>query len=484
MRLLLAHVPHRAGSRSATPHMAAGLTRIALAARRAGHDVALCNGFTLDPRGESWTLAGSVRSHEPDVLGLSLQWTLQLEETLGALESLAGGLRPPRTVLGGLTAESFAQELRAAFPWVEVAGSARAETLDWTGEPVPDRRAELLDLDDPVVAEAELAQARAAGFWSREPAGPIRVLSPSSGCLRTCPLCGGASAAARAPYWRAPAGAVVRAMERDLERGFAGHYLCCDPSPRRPFLEPLLARLCERAFPGQVSVALYTARDQGATERFLALPRPGLVEISPESGDEEVRRAAKAPSLFFTNAELLGLLDRLVRAGVETQLYFSYFLPFDDPGTVERTAAFLFELGERHGGRVRAYYLPATTDPGSCAFLDPGSLGLQGLDRDLGGLRRCIRRYQQAGSTANPLTSLPAGLAPEDAWHLASVVEIFEAGRRARFHGGRGGTGSFRAHWCAARRAADAAGGGRDTYIRLTRREEATAAASATDFPA
>lgn len=97
-----------------------------------------------------------------------------------------------------------------------------------------------------------------------------------------------------------------------------------------------------------------------------------IIEISPETGDEEVRKRNKDSRLFYTNAQLEAFLDYVsAKSNIKVQLYFGYFLAFDTKDAVFKTINYIMKLLIKYPDLLEIEYYNFSTDPGSLLFLYP-----------------------------------------------------------------------------------------------------------------
>jgi radical SAM superfamily enzyme YgiQ (UPF0313 family) len=109
------------------------------------------------------------------------------------------------------------------------------------------------------------------------------------------------------------------------------------------------------------------------------------IQISPESHDEEVRRAFGRP---YANRELESFLEEAVRHGAKRiDLFFMTGLPKQDSDSVLETAAYCRHLLEQYGREKTLFPfispLAPFLDPGSMVFEEPERFGYRLLFRTL-----------------------------------------------------------------------------------------------------
>lgn len=97
-----------------------------------------------------------------------------------------------------------------------------------------------------------------------------------------------------------------------------------------------------------------------------------IFEISPETVNESIRIKNKDNRLFYTNEELEKCLEYIrVKGNIRVQLYYGYFLAYDDSKSVMDTIKHIMELNLKYNEILEAEYFNFSTDPGSLLFFFP-----------------------------------------------------------------------------------------------------------------
>jgi radical SAM superfamily enzyme YgiQ (UPF0313 family) len=97
-----------------------------------------------------------------------------------------------------------------------------------------------------------------------------------------------------------------------------------------------------------------------------------LIELSPESACESIRKINKDKKLFYTNDQLEVLLDYIKKKpNVKIQIYFGYFLINDSLSSVKETLMYILYLCEKYKTYIEIEYSCYSTDPGSILFENP-----------------------------------------------------------------------------------------------------------------
>jgi len=226
---------------------------------------------------------------------------------------------------------------------------------------------------------------------------PITAVLTCRGCTQNCVVCGGSASAFRHFYNREKA--VFRSPEavaRDVKR--IGRFsrgpifilgdLC---QPGDDYAYELLRLLQKDKLKNQLILELFSPAS-GDLLRQMSLASPNFcLEISPESHDPEVRRAA---GKHYSNQALEQTLSDALDAGCgRLDVFFMIGLPRQTPQSVMDTIDYCGSLLERFRGDKRLSLFIAPISP----FLDPGSLGFEQPERY--GYRilfRTLKEHRQA----------------------------------------------------------------------------------------
>jgi radical SAM superfamily enzyme YgiQ (UPF0313 family) len=154
-----------------------------------------------------------------------------------------------------------------------------------------------------------------------------------------------------------------------------------------------------------------------------------IITISPDSGDNRLRKKSMDNRLFYTNSRLEECLDYIGgKNNLKVQLYFGYFLPGDTEETVYSTMDYLSKLFFKYSYFAEIIYMNFNTDPCSSLFLDPGKYN---LDISVGNFSDFIMKLEEnyiGKNGAKPgltLLSRPAAVSEAHAVNLANKANLF-----------------------------------------------------------
>ena len=226
---------------------------------------------------------------------------------------------------------------------------------------------------------------------------PITAVLTSRGCTKNCVICGGSAAAFRhfynrnKPAFRSPK-SVVQDVKQ-IERFSNGPIFILGDlrQPGEDYAYEILRRLEKNRVKNQFILELYSPAS-GDFLRQMSLSCPNFcLEISPESHDPEVRRAA---GRHYSNQALEQTLSDALDAGCgRMDVFFMIGLPKQTPQSVIETIDYCDFLLDKFNGDKRLSLFIAPLSP----FLDPGSLGFEQPQRY--GYRilfRTLKEHRQA----------------------------------------------------------------------------------------
>lgn len=227
-----------------------------------------------------------------------------------------------------------------------------------------------------VIRYRDLASYTPVRNWSHY---PITAVLTCRGCTQNCVVCGGSAAAFRRFYnrektvFRSP-----KSVAQDIKQ--IGHFsngpifILGDIRQLGDDYE-LLHLLQKDRMKNQLILELFSPAS-GEFLHQVSQSCPGFcLEISPESHDPEVRRAAGKP---YSNEALEQTLSDALSAGCgRLDVFFMIGLPKQTPQSVMDTIDYCDFLLQRFKGDKRLSLFIAPLSP----FLDPGSLGFEQPER-------------------------------------------------------------------------------------------------------
>lgn len=412
-------------------YMPMGLLAIAEWLRRQGRRVELVHlgvEWVEDP---SYRVVDAYAGKSIRAIGLSLYWHYQSYDAIEVARALKAAHPEAFVFLGGLTAGYFAEQIIAEYPFIDgvLQGHAEAssqhliDTLVAGGEltrvphlvhrdaagavVVNDREhaGRLLQggpgIDDLVFGDLSVMRhphtyASSFGFplaYGREftKAENRKMLTMGRaffplfigrGCAYTCTFCGGNRDTLRKVngtsklLWRSQ-DRVVADIRRAMEYGYKTMALCYDPTPTK---DDYYVELFQRIRAEGLDVDFYFECWGLPTPRFVAefkktFPSPeSYIAISPDAGDDEVRRKNKQP--FYTTAELFETLDLLEASEVTFDVFYTIALPGETVATARTTQEQINTIAARYKRARRLMTWSVQLEPGSPQFERPAAFSM------------------------------------------------------------------------------------------------------------
>ena len=210
---------------------------------------------------------------------------------------------------------------------------------------------------------------------------PITAVLTCRGCTQNCVVCGGSASAFRRFYNREKAGfrspeSVAQAVKQIGHFSSGPIFILGDlRQPGDDYASEILHLLKKDRVKNQLIFELFSPAS-GDFLHQMSLSCPNFcLEVSPESHDAEVRRAA---GKYYSNQALEQTLSDALDVGCgRLDVFFMIGLPRQTPQSVMDTVDYCDFLLHRFKGDKRLSLFIAPLSP----FLDPGSLGFEQPER-------------------------------------------------------------------------------------------------------
>jgi len=393
-----------------------GFMTIADYLKRSGYSVRIINVALRMLKSRRFDVKRLIKSLNPLAFGIDLHW---LPHAQGSLElaKIVKKYHPQTPVIfGGLSASYYHREL-ILYPQVDyvIRGDSTEEplrqllemirqkgllkdvpNLTWRENGSRIRVNELsyvpLDLDDLSFDYRSLMRSSAQyndltghlpfrGWFNY----PIVAVMPWRGCRHNCLTCGGAAHAYKnicgrnSPAYRNP-----RLVAQDIS--LISHYLKGPifilgdiRQAGNDYVEKLLREIKNKRIDNHIALELFWPGSKKFLETIAGSISNFNIEISPESHDEEVR---KAFGRAYDNQSLERTIEDALELGCKrVDLFFMIGLPRQTSQSVQETIKYcgilLKEYTKNGSARVHPYISPLAPflDPGSRAFENPQKYG-------------------------------------------------------------------------------------------------------------
>lgn len=393
-----------------------GFMTIANYLKSSGYSVRIINVALRMLKSRRFDVERLIKSLDPLIFGLDLHWLCHAQGSL-ELAKIAKKYHPQTPViLGGLSASYYHQEL-ILYPQVDyvIRGDSAEEPLRQLIEVIREKGS-LRDVpnltwqeDGGGIAVNELSyvpsdlddlsfdyrgvmtsSARYRDIMGHLPFlgwlnYPIVAVLPWRGCVHNCSTCGGAAHVYKSICGRSrPAYRNPQLVAEDIasaSRYLKGPIFILGDIRQagQEYVERLLGEIKKKKINNDIALELFSP----ASKEFLGMIADSIpkfsIEISPESHDEEIRRAF---GRAYDNQSLEGSIEDALRLGCRrVDLFFMIGIPQQTPESVQQTVKYcgtLLKKYTRNGnGKVHPYISPLAPflDPGSRAFENPQQYG-------------------------------------------------------------------------------------------------------------
>ncbi len=392
-----------------------GFTTIASHLESNGYSVRIVNIATRMLASKRFDPERFVRSIDAGVFGIDLHWMPHVQ---GALElaKIVKRQHPDRPIVfGGFSSTYYHEELLAKHPEVDfvLRGDSTEKPMQMLMDALSSRKPldgipnltwrsgtginvnplshvpENLDdvtIDYGLMVRKVLRYRDLEGHlpyknWKNN---PMSIAVSVRGCTHNCVNCAGScdsfsrNFGRDKPAFRSPemlADDVARAEEYVKGATFVVGDV---RQPGRQYASRFLSELKARKVKNDVVIELFAPADKAFADEVAKSVENFSVQISPETHDEEVRRAQGKP---YTNAGLEKSAEAFLDAGCgRFDMFYMIGLPLQTPESVDGTVMYAERLYEKFKGkRLFPFISPLAPfiDPGGNAFENPDKLGFR-----------------------------------------------------------------------------------------------------------
>jgi len=390
-----------------------GFTSIAEYLERAGYQVRIVNLAVRMLNDRKFDAEAVIRRLRSPVFGIDLHWLVHAHGAIEVAKLVKRCHPEAKVILGGFSASYYYQEL-LQYPEIDyvLRGDSTEEPFRQLMDCIVNRRqpeavpnlvwrdSQGRTRENPfcyiptdlsnigvsgynsvirsVIRHRDLASHIPFKGWLRY---PITAVLTCRGCTQNCVVCGGSASAFRHFYNREKAGfrspeSVVQAVKQIGHFSSGPIFILGDlRQPGDDYASEVLHLLKKDRVKNQLIFELFSPAS-GDFLHQMSLSCPNFcLEISPESHDAEVRRAA---GKHYSNQALEQTLSDALDVGCgRLDVFFMIGLPRQTPQSVMDTVDYCDFLLHRFKGDKRLSLFIAPLSP----FLDPGSLGFEQPER-------------------------------------------------------------------------------------------------------
>ena len=259
------------------------------------------------------------------------------------------------------------------------------------------------------------------------------LLCIGRGCVYNCTFCGGNSKSQKLMNNRhgqilRSVNSVVATMEKAIAYGFEFFYSSFDTDETDKWYIDLFKELKKRGIRINFGYNCWRLPSKKLVDAISESCNEALLELSPESGSENLRHSNKDRRLSYSNQELEDLLDYVKQKNnIKVQLWFGYFLPFETEESIHTTFSYISKLQFKYDDIIEVIYDNFSTDPGSLFFYEPDKYDIDiPVSNFKGYLKSISDNYVTSEGAAPDLTLFrPKGLSRDFASKLAAKIRLF-----------------------------------------------------------
>lgn len=165
---------------------------------------------------------------------------------------------------------------------------------------------------------------------------------------------------------------VIQTIRKAVAMGFRTMYTCFEFEGSDEWYIKLLRRVKQEGLDINFIYGSWRLPSNALIDAFSECCKYVMMEISPETGVEELRRKNKDVRLYYSNDQLEKCLDYIqTKKNIKIQLYYGYFLVRDTEKTITDTLKYIMKLAIKYSDFVEQEYFNFSTDPGSLIFFYP-----------------------------------------------------------------------------------------------------------------
>ena len=392
-----------------------GFLTIASHLEAKGYEVRISNVATRMLASDKFDPERFVKRAEADVYGIDLHWMPHVQ---GALElaSMIKRHHPDKpVVLGGFSATYYHEELMRNHPQIDMVlrGDSTEVPMEklmdalTAGKPldgIPNlthrdgRRAITnslshvpvtladVDLDYGLLIRKVLRYRDLEGHlpYKNWRSNPMSIAVSVRGCTHNCVNCAGSCDSFSRNFGRQkPAFRPPEMLAEDIARAEqyvkGATFVVGDlRQAGKSYSDRFLQELRKHSVKNEVVLELFAPSDKAFADQVASSLDRFSIQISPETHDEEVRKAQGKP---YTNAALEKTVEAFLEAGAgRLDMFYMIGLPLQTPESVEGTVQYAKKLYEKFKGkRLFPFISPLAPflDPGGNAFENPEKLGFR-----------------------------------------------------------------------------------------------------------
>lgn len=222
-------------------------------------------------------------------------------------------------------------------------------------------------------------------FWTNFGAiknSPMFLLEAARGCEYSCTFCGGNCLAQKKMANRTrtifrSVESTLATIKKAISYGFETFYACLDWENSDLWFIELFRRIKEEKLKINFTYGCWRLPSPKLVDAMSGASTEVIIEISPETSSNELRKKNKDARIAYTNEEMEACLDYInTKKNVKVQLFFGFYVSGDTPETAINTSEYILRLLIKYPGLLELEYANFSTDPGSLFFFNPDKYGI------------------------------------------------------------------------------------------------------------
>lgn len=223
--------------------------------------------------------------------------------------------------------------------------------------------------------------------------------NPGRGCAVNCSFCGGSFSAQelinkrKVPIFKS-AESVLKDLAELKKHDINNIYMSFDPYPQGDYYINLFKQIKSANLGYNLIFECWALPPKEFIDAFSeTFGKDSYLVLSPDAGSERIRRLNKG--YYYSNAELLSVLDYLFNKKINAMIYFSAGFPFEGKKDVEETLALIDTIKDKYDEFFRISAMPIELDPASPMWLDSQKYRIRAN-------RKCFKDVYKASKNKRP----------------------------------------------------------------------------------
>lgn len=211
---------------------------------------------------------------------------------------------------------------------------------------------------------------------------PMFLLEAARGCEYACTFCGGNCLAQKKMANRTrtifrSVESTLATIKKAISYGFETFYTSLEWENSDEWFIELFKRIKEEKLEINYTYGCWKLPSPALVDAMSEVSKEVIIEISPETSIDELRKKNKDVRIAYTNEEMEACLDYInTKKNVKVQLFFGFYVSGDTSETVINTAEYILKLVIKYRDLLELEYANFSTDPGSLFFFNPEKYGI------------------------------------------------------------------------------------------------------------